>query len=667
MSRDSLETIQPIIEKPLVKTSIQNGRFLNRESIISTPFSDQTHDTAKPAILESVINQEAQVNSPSHPTKAVQSRQESNIADPEQEAKTATSPHVAKMADPPLAEVLGDQATAVHTPEISSDSSRLQQILDVQQKTIDRLLESVKTLQAEIVTVTSHSTGLQQALTEQQKNVDRVLSSLEILYTGMDKMNGVLTKTQESSEGDPQPQDIWTAQPATQDPSTKMKYLFQQVSEKLSQFGNKANEVEGLKLALKAMRNRVETLERSQNSAVVQAPQKTSNDYSRPVQTARRTGPSPGHLFPQKNKVQPKLILKETLGHDMNGDDATSEYILTVAPQQSPVLNDSVNADPTMPRLSQMKTVETTSSAKRNGEDINHVQTTALENLGPGEGAAVEVSSSSQQGWQALNPSKATSTLEESNLGPSASTQSDMPPPDLPLTFHGLEDSRDTDYNPSQDAVDSDTQEVDMMDMEVPDSLIDSLVMTNKNGLATQRQDPASELPRKTMKPTRGISSMRGGGMRGRGRGRPRRASPRFATPPWEKLDWNGPEDLADATKAVTHKTPTSSRGRNIMRRGLSSGISAGSITPHQDYAPQQDARLSEGRKRDSEGYLLRWNGERDKRSLRGRGRGKGGQDGGSAHRSHSHERLMNLIFPDRRKAAEDEAPFIKLEDESSE
>ena len=612
-------------------TSIQNGASLGRESITSTTFTDQTHDATKRATSEPGLAHEARV---------------------------VTIPQEVQMVDL-------DRETSSRSSDISSHSSQVDQILNVQQKTIDRLLETVKTLQAEISTVTSHSADLQRTLSEQQNTVNRVLGNLEILYKGMDKINGVFTKTQESSRGDEQGQGAWNAQLLMQDTPTDTEDKFQLLTENISQFGNKAKEVDGLKLALKAMKNRVEHLENFQNSVTVQAPRETSDDSSKAIRIARQT------------KVQPRLTLTDTRGHNSNGGVTTSDYILTVSPHQSSVLNNSADGSKTLGQM-QQETVTSDSDVRGNGDISSHAQATALEELGPGEGA---FPSQSQQGWHALNTSNAASTLAKSHLTPRYFPESDMPPID-PLIVYGFEDPKDTEYHPSQDAIDSDTQEADMMEFEGPDSLLTTLANGTYKDMNMEPYGPAQQSRRNALKPTRGLHFPRGRAKRGR----PRKSSLRLVTPPWEKPDWNGPEDLEPATKTATHMSPISSRGRHIVRRGLSSGVSVGSITPHQEYTLQQAYPGSDGRKRDrkrdSEGYLLRWNGERDKRSLRGAlrgtlrnrggGRGAGGGDhqdvrpGSPVQRSNSHERLMGMIFPERQKAGVDEEPLFKVEDDSS-
>ena len=601
-SRDSLEIVQPKIVKALADTlPISNGDPVRRDSITSTAFPDQTRDLPKRPVLvlEAGSSQEIQVAG-------------------------------------------GSRESSARTPETSSNSSGLDQILNVQQKTIDRVLGSVKTLQAEMETITKHYSGLEQMLKEQQKFIDHLLHSLKTLRTEMDTTNSAVTKIQESSRKTLQNQGVGTNQSTIADIEDRSR----QFNEDLSQIGGKANEVDDMKLALEAMKNRLEHLEGAQKSVTAQVSHETSKDYPIPVKTAKRTGSIPGHPFSRRTEVLSRSISIESQESHSTENDATNQSSLVVAPQQSLTLNDAMNIKSKIPRHKQLKDMNSNFNVKR-------VQATALEELGPGEGTAVQVT------WQALNAANPTSIPAMPSLTPADCSQTDTPEFAPPLTIHGLEDTQDGDYQPSLDAIDPDTQESDPMDYEEPDSLQVSIANgVNKMDVDMQPQDRTHSMRKNTMKPTRGTLSIRG---RGRG-GRPRKVHLRLVTPPWEKPDWTGPEDLDAATKAITHTTPVSSRGRHIMRRGLSSGVAVTPVATHGDYSLLPASGDSGGKKRDSEGYLLRWDGARDKRSLRGRGKDRQGPS--PVQRSDSHERLMEKIFPERRKAKVDDKPTVKLEDD---
>ena len=611
-SRDSLEIVQPKVMKAPADTSpISNGDPVRRDSITSTAFPDQTRDPLKRPglVLEAGSPQEIQVAG-------------------------------------------GSRESSARTPETSSNSSGLDQILNIQQKTIDRVLGSVQTLQAEMETITQHFSGLEQMLKKQQEFIDHLLDSSKTLRTEIDSTNSAVTKIQESSRKNFPNQGVGTDQLTMQDPSTDIQDKFQQLSEDLSQIGGKVNEINAMKLALEAMKKRLEHLEGAQKSVTARVSHETSKDYPVPVQTAKRLGSIPGHPFSRRAEVLSRSILTESHESDSTENDATNQTSLVVAPQQSPTLNDPKNIKSKIPRHKQLKDMNSNFNVK-------HVQATALEELGPGEGTAVQVTSQSQQTWQALNATNPTPTPAMPRLTLANFSQIDTPDFAPPLTIHGLEDTQDGDYQPSLDVIDHDTQESDTMDYEESDSLQVSIANgANKMDVDMQPRNRTHSMRKNTMKPTRGTLSIRG---RGRG-GRPRKVHPRLVTPPWEKPDWTGPEDLDAVTKAITHTTPVSSRGRHIMRRGLSSGIAVTPVATHGDHSLLPASGDSGGRKRDSEGYLLRWDGARDKRSLRGRGKDRQGPS--PVQRSDSHERLMGKIFPERRKAKVDDKPTVKLEDD---
>ncbi|MCJ1352329.1 MAG: hypothetical protein MMC33_002313 [Icmadophila ericetorum] len=199
----------------------------------------------------------------------------------------------------------------------------------------------------------------------------------------------------------------------------------------------------------------------------------------------------------------------------------------------------------------------------------------------------------------------------------------------------------------------------------------------SKGGLSTstisssedegEDEDEEYEVPEGPASPTsrRGGYRSRSGRIRGRGRGHAWTngvKDGRLETPEWEKPDWTGQpvETPESGPPAVT--TPVSSRGRQIIRRGHSGGnVASGSgskrqKTTHADATSPGFVEL--GRVRDADGYLLRPNGERDRRSMR---RKDAPPTQGSGKR---HDKLMRQIFAERAdgETAEGEQVEVKAE-----
>ena len=181
-------------------------------------------------------------------------------------------------------------------------------------------------------------------------------------------------------------------------------------------------------------------------------------------------------------------------------------------------------------------------------------------------------------------------------------------------------------------------------------------------------EDEEYEAPEDPGSPKSRRSGYRNRGGRGRARGRGHAwtngvKDGRVETPEWEKPDWTGPEGHVETPTSgpppVT--TPVSSRGRTIIRRGHSGNVS-GSASKRQKTGGDGSSPgfVELGRVRDSEGYLLRPNGERDKRSLR---RKDGPVTPGSGKKL-SHDKLMRQIFSDRAdgQTADGEEVEVKAE-----
>ena len=114
------------------------------------------------------------------------------------------------------------------------------------------------------------------------------------------------------------------------------------------------------------------------------------------------------------------------------------------------------------------------------------------------------------------------------------------------------------------------------------------------------------------------------------------------------------------------------------MRRGLSGGMAATSSASKRQRSSSPDFNLVSGRQRDAEGFLLRWDGQRDKRSTRGKDKDRksgGSRVLGSGAQPSEHEKIMAQIYPQRRKPAvrnsglaklDDSEEFIKVEENES-
>ena len=456
---------------------------------------------------------------------------------------------------------------------------------------------------------------------QQRIDVDHILKSVESLQAEMAALHdavATLQKNQVAAEkvhGGP----LKESRPETSPTSGEDLRL---LTEQITRASSKASEIDEFKVELESMKRRIEHLEEANpphsTHGTPELP-KLSNPNSKSVQTARRTGP----LAQGVSLIGAPLIAK------------TPSPSVSIAGVQSPTTKDyhERRLVPVIPSSQTSDQSDSTEDEAHVSARIRNIANTKLSGEGVrlgddnkengkgydtpleerGVGTITNVVDQLEDGKIAKNTTRSTVRRSRHSLRKSEvqNQQQEL----AVLTADGFDDSEDTDYRPRG----------------------------------------------------RSPSSPRGRGelsTRGRHRGGRLRKKLRLATPPWEKPDWNGPEDLQTPTITGHRSSPVSSRRRNILRRGLGGGLSTGPASKRHKVSSQEFTEV--GRQRDEEGYLLRWDGQRDRRSLRGRGGlGKSPTRKAAAVASHSrsHEKLMGQIFPERRKTATEQDAVVKMED----
>ena len=454
----------------------------------------------------------------------------------------------------------------------------------------------------------------------QRTNIDRILKSVTSLQVEVTALHNVVAKIQENQAAAQKNESAPmgdTGPEASQNGNEDIRMLTEQVT----RVGNKASEIDELKVELESVKRRIARLEETNSTHSTHSTPDLPhlpNSNLKSVQTARRTGPLAQGMpliakTPLPSAPVAEVEFSYTKTHDLDRHPAT------IIPSSQP--SDQSDSSGEESHISARH--RDSSSNKPNGTgvrmedrigDAGDDHDTSAEELEIG--TVADVDDQSQDGNMTDEPNRKTTTLRRTRQSVRKSEVSKLQQELAILTADGFDDSEDTDYRP-------------------------------------RRRSPSS--PR-----GRGEVSTRG---RNRG-GRPRHKKLRLATPPWEKPDWNGPEDLQTPKNTGYRSSPVSSRGRNILRRGLSGGLSTGSATKRRKISSQEYTEV--GRQRDEEGYLLRWDGQRDRRSLRGRGglaKSPSVKATVAATHSRSHEKLMGQIFPERRKSMAEKHAVVKAED----
>ncbi|KAL9121764.1 MAG: hypothetical protein Q9187_001680 [Circinaria calcarea] len=454
----------------------------------------------------------------------------------------------------------------------------------------------------------------------QRTDIDRILKSVTSLQVEVTALHNVVAEIQENqaaaqkNESAPMGE---TRPEASRNGDEDLRISNEQVT----RAGNKASEIDELKAELESVKRRIARLEETNSThSTHSTPDLPHLPNSKPksVQTARRTGSlAQGEPLIAKSPLPSAPVAEVGLSYTKIHD--LDRYPATIIPSSQP----SDQSDSSGEELHISTRHRDPSSDKLNREgiriedrigDAGNGHDTSTEDLELG--TIANIVDQSQDENMTDEPNIKHSTLRRTRQSVRKSEVSKLQQELAILTADGFDDSEDTDYRP-------------------------------------RRRSPSS--PR-----GRGELSTRG---RNRG-GRPRHKKLRLATPPWEKPDWNGPEDLQTPKNTGYRSSPFSSRGRNILRRGLSGGLSKGSATKRRKISSEE--YTEDGRQRDEEGYLLRWDGQRDRRSLRGRGglaKSPSQKATVAATHSRSHEKLMGQIFPERRKSVVDKDAVVKTED----
>lgn len=452
---------------------------------------------------------------------------------------------------------------------------------------------------------------------QQITDIDRILESVDSLQAEMTALHGVVAKLQQNQVA---AEKVHGARMKESRPENSriteedLKLLTEQVT----RVGSRANEIDGLKVELESMKRRIEHLEEANPTYSTHTTPdlpELPNFNPKPVQTARRTGPLAKGASLIAKTPSTSVSIAGVKSPLTKVHDRERRPVAVIPSSQTSDPSDSSGDESHISAR-----IRDTSNDESNGEEIRmedeneevgKAHDTSLKEQGLG--TVMDVVDQLQDVKTAKNTTR--STLRKSRHSLRKDEVQNQQQEYAVLTADGFDDSEDTDYRP---------------------------------------RGRSSSSPR-----GRGELSTRG---RNRG-GRPRKKI-RLATPPWEKPDWNGPEDLQTPKNTGHRSSPVSSRGRNILRRGLSGGLSTGSVSKSWKMPSQEITEV--GRQRDEEGYLLRWDGQRDRRSLRGRGglvKSPSLKAAATASHSRSHEKLMGKIFPERRKTVTELDAVVKTED----
>ncbi|MCJ1254401.1 hypothetical protein MMC24_002216 [Lignoscripta atroalba] len=489
----------------------------------------------------------------------------------------------------------GKVVDAVH---VDSNSTRLRPVAPIDSASGDATAMNPGQfdLHADFERMKAFSSYAMDLVKDQKKDIDRILKSVEQLQLEMTLVRGTLDSRNASALARGPSLGTMGKDPPSGD-AQGLGDDVQYLTERLSEISSKANEVDGLRLELDMMKRRVKRLEEG-NVGKQSSPISNSKPMESPTihQAARMTGPLARRSMPLKklatSTTAPSILPDLPKHKGISKKTAPFKFSandtsMTEGRSSSSSSSSSTNSN----QQSDAVTQPAISSASKFSQ-----QRVALEDLGPGE-------------------------IDTDPILP-AITDS-RPLEDLGVTTY---DPNDTEYLPSGRSSIGNTQ-----------ATLDTVEILDSD-----------YHPR-----NRSFSSPRvRGGLRGRGRGRGRGLrkswNVRLPTPEWEKPDWKGPSSIPASNSIADHTLLSSSRGRLIMRRGLSgSGFPSGPAMNRRK-STERPSFLTDGKLRDAEGFLLKPDGTRDGRSLNTKPRKKQPSAAEIDSEMGAHEKLMRQIFPNR-------------------